>query len=180
MFENIKTWFWFRRKIEAHAFRYGLGYYLWVRFRLYYFRNGYRRIKRLLEWFPIIWHDEDWNPDGLYDIMRFKISRMRKLIRKNKTHICWGRRVMEMRICEVLLERCSKEPTEMSAIHRYPELCTCTEWKWEKTDSGQNCIVDLGICKYCSNAHKIDLKNQKDNLKMFCTYFEKHSQHWWD
>ena len=49
----------------------------------YYFRNGYRRIKRFIIWFPIIWKDEDWDSAYLLEIIRFKISRMRREIEKN-------------------------------------------------------------------------------------------------
>ena len=51
---------------------------------LHYFRSGYRRIKRLIAWFPIIWKDEDWQHEYLFKIMQFKISRLRKSINENK------------------------------------------------------------------------------------------------
>lgn len=40
-----------------------------------------KRIKRLLDWIPVIWNDYDWDYHSLYVIMRKKLSRMEDAIR---------------------------------------------------------------------------------------------------
>ena len=39
------------------------------------------KIKRLIDWFPVIWNDYDWDYHSLYVIMRKKLSRLEDGIR---------------------------------------------------------------------------------------------------
>lgn len=57
------------------------------------FRTGKRRIVRFIAWFPVLWKDEDWSEHYLYEIMRFKISRIRKELDKNKRHVGYEKNV---------------------------------------------------------------------------------------
>lgn len=52
-----------------------------------HFRSRYRRIHRLIAWIPVLWKDEDWDPAYLFEVLRFKISRMRREIERNKRHM---------------------------------------------------------------------------------------------
>lgn len=70
-----------------------------------FFRTSYRRIKRLIDWFPVIWRDEDWDSAYLFEIMRFKISCIRKEIEKNQRHVGCERDIHNMKIAEELLRR---------------------------------------------------------------------------
>ena len=36
-----------------------------------------RRLKRILSWLPVLWHDEDWDHAHLWHILRHKLSSMR-------------------------------------------------------------------------------------------------------
>lgn len=55
-----------------------------MEFPWHYFRNGQQRLKGLIAWLPVIWKDEDWDQVYLFEIMRFKICRMRQEIDKNQ------------------------------------------------------------------------------------------------
>jgi hypothetical protein len=46
-------------------------------------RRFFKNIKRLFEWFPIIWKDQDWDQAYIYDILIYKIRRNAKNIRDN-------------------------------------------------------------------------------------------------
>ncbi len=71
----------------------------------HYFRSGYRRIKRFIAWFPIIWQDEDWDYVYLFKIMQLKISRIRHEVEKNHHHLNWQKDVRDMKVAEELLSR---------------------------------------------------------------------------
>ncbi len=74
-------------------------------FPSYYFRNGYRRIKRFIAWFPVLWKDEDWDSAYLFEIMLFKISYMRQEMERDKRHVGYQRNVQDIKIAEELLKR---------------------------------------------------------------------------
>ena len=55
----------------------------WERFLLfwkfeyrYYPRNFVQGIKNLIKWGPIIWKDRDWDDSFLFEVIKFKISKM--------------------------------------------------------------------------------------------------------
>jgi hypothetical protein len=70
-----------------------------------YLKRSVRRTKRFFVWFPILWKDEDWDSAYLFEIMRFKISRIRKEVEKNKRHIGYEKDVRDMKVAEELLNR---------------------------------------------------------------------------
>src|SRR5277367_2665705 len=55
-------------------------------FNFHRLRAFLRFLKRLWDWAPILWHDNDWSPEALYEIMRYKISRIRKEIEGAMRH----------------------------------------------------------------------------------------------
>ena len=70
-----------------------------------YFSSGWRRIKRYIAWIPVLWKDENWDYAYLFEIMRFKISRMRKEIERNKRHVGYKEDLRQMKVAEELLRR---------------------------------------------------------------------------
>lgn len=163
----------------------------------HYFRSGYRRFKRFIAWFPILWKDEDWDSVYLLEIMRFKISRIRKEIEKNKHHVGYEKRVREMKIVEELLARnawsdfYSKLSEELENKEKLGK-CSCPEETWAfepynpdpiTGESWGSLYVDLS-CEFCKNARsrwfKRDDIKQKEDLDFLFLYLRKHYKRWWD
>ena len=67
------------------------------------------RVKNLWLWFPIIWRDEDWDVGRLYDIIRFKLSRMRISFEKERAVMDWSTTVNQLLVVEKALDRLVKD-----------------------------------------------------------------------
>jgi hypothetical protein len=64
-----------------------------------------RGIKNLIEWFPIIWEDRDYDSQYLMDIMKFKIQKMSKLQGSTNSHVSTQRNVEIMNTVVRLIDK---------------------------------------------------------------------------
>ena len=48
---------------------------------MYKIKRFFRKIKRVLEFLPLAWHDEDWDYDFLIELIKFKCEKMRTYFR---------------------------------------------------------------------------------------------------
>jgi len=157
---------------------------------LYLFKRAYRRIKRFIAWFPIIWDDEDWDYAYLYEIMRFKISRMRKEIDSNKRHIGYEKNVRYMKIAEELLHRMSFSDFYFDLEQKLEQQekkdrCSCPEPDFKVVDIGNNMLQRISLtCDFCNHNFKRwldrDRKKQKEDRKYLFELLDKRSNKWWD
>lgn len=122
-------------------------------FRIYYF------IKRVIAYLPLLWKDQDWDSVYLLDMMKFKLSRMRKLHERAISNRGWWgenspKAIKQMRTCEILLERMGEQ-----AYGRMAEL---------------HSRVDIvSYMQYCDYMYKQD-------AELFCKIFKKYHENWWD
>lgn len=49
----------------------------------------------IVRWFPIIWHDRDWDQEYLYIIVHKKLEHMEKFFRSEDTHIKGAKEVAD-------------------------------------------------------------------------------------
>lgn len=151
-----------------------------------YCRQGYRRLKRFIVWFPIIWKDEDWDCEPLLEIIRFKISRMR-LDMKDSYILHKPRYIKEMIIAEELLKRLSYDDFYHDLLESYKDkkCCICPEEKYSfvplKNGNHQMLFHD---CDYCKLRLKIWFKKNEAKKKSDREYLFKHLgrkyAHWWN
>lgn len=163
----------------------------------YYFLSGFRRIKRFIDWFPILWKDEDWDEVYLFEIMRFKTARMRKEIEKNQRHVGYEKNVRDMKVAEELLARASFssfywEQYQQRKNNDKQGKCTCSEetflFKPNTNDpkTGEPTSyqwVDVS-CDYCKSMKRFwfeykDLK-KKEDLNFLFKHLGKNVNRWWD
>jgi hypothetical protein len=148
----------------------------WIRKISWKIRKTGRFLKRLLGWIPVLWNDEDWEYNNIFEIMAYKISRVRKNIQKNNFVVDTPIIVKQMKIVEELLLRHTDKKfyyydnTERSHIKK--ESCDCetlnkNEWQRE-------------ICKYCISRYKIDQQKEEDDIHYAYEMLKKHSLTWWD
>lgn len=64
-----------------------------------------RFIKRFFLYLPIIWRDEDWDYDYLYQLIKFKLERMAIAQDNDDLHVDSKRRATQIRICLAYLDR---------------------------------------------------------------------------
>jgi len=163
---------------------------------LHYFRSGYRRIKRFIVWFPIIWKDEDWDPENLFEIMKFKISRMRKVIDKNKIVVGYEKLVRDMKVAEEILDRLSSGDFYYDQSKQFEKRykigkCICPEKTYSFEPDFLDCegkvlgsrMVDLS-CDYCKKMnpiwYKIEYAKQKADFDFLFEHLRKNVRKWWD
>jgi len=143
-----------------------------------------RRIQHLYTWFPIIWKDEDWDCVYLFEIMRFKISRMRKNIQKNKRHVGYAKVSQDMRIVELLLERHAFSDFYYENNKCNQEFCTCGDNKNFDTIERKDGLIEWinPFCEWCklSAKRRKRFKKEKDDFDLIWETIKKHSQKWWD
>jgi hypothetical protein len=72
---------------------------MWPLFKLIRF------IKRLFNYLPLIWKDEDWDYDYLYKILDFKLRRMQIELEHDTWHMDSKRRARQIAICLAYLDR---------------------------------------------------------------------------
>jgi hypothetical protein len=148
----------------------------------WWFRRQGRRIARICAWLPTLWNDEDWDEYYLLQIMRFKVSRMRKQIAANNRHVRCEKTVEQMRQFERLLEHQMHGHDEIAADQ---SLCQCTDMTFEDIGNGVSRLVSTGRCANCRYTWKLRTKRRRDIYQdntwlLLCEHFRKHAQKWWD
>ncbi len=162
-----------------------------------YFRSGYRRVKRIIAWIPVLWKDEDWDPAYLFEILRFKIFRMRQEIEKNKRHIGYEKTVRDMKIAESLLARMGfsdfywnlsqqLEGEEKRGDCHCPEEILGFEPEAFDSKTGEPTLhrmIDFS-CPYCQKArsrwHKRKNVKEKADFDYLFIHLHKKIHRWWD
>jgi len=64
--EHEKITFWKKQKL------------FWKFEYRYYWSNLKNGIRNLIAWFPVIWKDKDWDDSFLFEVVKFKITKMAK------------------------------------------------------------------------------------------------------
>lgn len=153
-------------------------------------RHFFRFLKRLCDWLPILWDDEDWDSNKLFRIMQFKISRIRKCIEKNQRHTCADRNVRDMRIAELYLDRFINDTFPIGNAY----FCTCPLEMMIQDSEGATtfhfcnaCREYLGTLESTRIRRKMKkgqrfygMRSENQAWENFCKHFMKHSRKWWD
>jgi hypothetical protein len=80
--------------------------YRWFKWDAKYIhKTVYKGIKNLIQWFPIIWKDRDWDNSFIYDLLEFKLRRQSKYTQKIDKFTSSQQSARNMRICADLISR---------------------------------------------------------------------------
>jgi hypothetical protein len=80
--------------------------YLWWKFEgRYYHKDLYRGIKNLIQWFPVIWKDRDWDSYYIFTILERKLTLQAKGISKRDIHVNAQRDAEIMMTCVRLMDK---------------------------------------------------------------------------
>jgi len=151
-----------------------------------------RKIKRLIDWFPVIWKDYDWDYHSLYVIMRKKLSRMEPAIRSGYS-VDSGKDANRIHYAVMLLDRliaCDYLERALLPVHREwgeigdmrTRVCEngLEEWlgnEWEKADTEEERL--LAEEAFRKAGRRSDEQELADKDKLF-EHISKYILGWWD
>jgi len=108
--------------------------YLFWRYDLKYYPSKFvRGVKNLIEWFPFIWKDRDYDSQYLMDLMKFKIQKMSKEQGSTNSHVSTKRNVEIMNTVVRLIDKVVEETYR----HEYYDYFDST-FKLVKVDRTDN------------------------------------------
>jgi len=173
---------------------------------MYKIKRFFKRIYNLYRWLPIIWKDQDWDTDFIWEIWKFKLKNQADYIGKKGHHINNERDAERIMTCVKLMEKIqsgyySNEP------HTYHRI----RWNWEEYEASTDEFFELKsetlsehfddyFEKYVriyrlvkkgdwygfdtnkreGAAFAIGHINHKRALKLLFKLLENHIQEWWD
>jgi hypothetical protein len=151
-----------------------------------------RRIKRVIDWFPVIWKDYDWDYHSFYVIMRKKLSRMEPAIRdgyalnseKTADDICFAIMLLDRLIACDYLENAliphKRKWGELGEMITKETDDGMLEWlgnHWEKADTEEKRL--LAEEEFRLAGRHSDWIEERDKNLLF-EYISKHINRWWD
>lgn len=156
---------------------------------IYDIRHG---IKNLIDWFPVIWQDRDWDHWFLYKIMHKKLERMEYLQRTYGHHVDNIKTADQIKVCKLLLARLIEDDYLMNATKYHEEKWGELELVTEEipgtdlfsvktktgiplTEKEKEIEQKLRLDKY---KHGDKMKEQ--DLDLLFKIMRKHIQGWWD
>ncbi len=146
----------------------------------------FRKIKHFWQWAPIIWNDEDWDSGYLYEIMRFKIAKLRVDMEKDHKYQNTDKYIRNMKIAEELLRRQSNSDFyfDNEQAFKVHGLCTCGEVTFETEPSECGLLFKWKnpFCSWCRNKHILKLSSVKENEDFAYLWhlMNKDSRRWWN
>jgi hypothetical protein len=151
-----------------------------------------RKIKRLIDWLPVIWNDYDWDYHALYVIMRKKLSRMEPAIRDGCA-ITSESTADDIHFAVMLLDRLiacdyltnaliphKREWGELGEMILGEEENGLVEWlgsNWEFADTEEKRLQAEEQFRIAGK--NSDWSEERDKEMLF-DYLAKNIRNWWD
>jgi len=146
-----------------------------------------KNIIRIIQWIPILWEDRDWDYTHLYQILQYKISRMRPEMTNHENSELEQK---HMRICENLLQRLMDDKYDdfyMDKLeNKYGDYITIPEKKGDakifslsrnkiKSDSDKK-----EYSKDCKKYFKLANKVKENDKDLLFKIMKKRIEGWWN
>lgn len=143
-------------------------------------RRFFRACSRLIAYAPVIWRNEEWDYNYLFELLAFKLGRMEHEHRNDSHHLHADRYARQLQICRTLLTRLQND-NYLKHRHAYLEA------RYGEHVFNEGGITRSGVTpenKAAYNAEmtrmmKYETLMQKQDLEMFCRIFKKYVFHWW-
>ena len=134
----------------------------------YGLRKFGRFIKRLWRWVPVLWKQEDWDYDFLYEIMRIKMEELLKCLKEDNIHVGADRRARQLSICLEYFKR-------MRTPEDYIDIPS-EDVSFKDTSDG---FVEMKTTPYFNRQCKKCREFEKFNYDMFWKRFVQWHTEWW-
>lgn len=135
----------------------------------YGLRKFGRFIIRLFKWLPVLWKQEDWDYEYMYDLMQIKMEALLECVRKDDIHLNADRTARQISICLEYFKR-MRNPEEY--VYIPTEQVT-----FVKSDSDN--LTQMKTTKYFSRQCKKCNSFEKFNYDMFWKRFVQWHRKWW-
>ena len=134
---------------------------------VYGLRKFGRFIIRLFKWIPILWKQEDWDYEYIYDLMEVKMKEIQNCLRKDTLHVGNNRHIREINICLAYMDR-------FRNWDKYVELPEDASWGERGLKFSNNTTK-----KYRKSLVKKMISFETDNFNMFWKRFIQWHKNWW-
>jgi len=150
-------------------------------------------IKRLIEWFPIIWNDRHWDYFYIFIVLRHKLHLTEQLIRHHGHHVKHIEDADKIKRCVMILDRLIKDEYHENAFRNHDKKWGEPEFEFTDSTDYSDCYalhikhenVNTREDKHLERKEFRRLMNKPEELKkqdidMLFDYMKKHIQTWWD
>ena len=147
---------------------------------LYGLTRPFRKVKRLIDWIPVLWKTEDWDYAYALEIWVYSLRRLRHCletgISKNRSQD-----VKNIRTCEILLKRIADDNYLEHEWNKFFE-------KYPITWDNKGLVIDKTKVVIHSQKQSGELEKlaeqeeylMKQDMEHFCNIFKKHVRSFWD
>ena len=142
---------------------------LYNRFSIFLRKIG-RFILRLIRWIPLLYKQEEWDYEYIYDILELKMKELQKSISKDTWHTehCVKRELLQIKVCLSRLDR-------FRNWDKYIDVPD-EEMKFVPTEDGYN---KLEMSEEYNNAIRQGIEFEKKNYNKFWNDFVLWHNNWW-
>jgi hypothetical protein len=156
----------------------------------YPFRRKYQQIKRIIDFFPIIWNGFDF--DYSYSVQLFKksLERQAKFLESGNSYSSRSKQdALRIRTAIRLMDKVYNEEYEMEWMDKVKEQYGSDILDWEFEDTGRGDGTSYLKYKYEDWNRTSEVKKQlakesrekqKRAHKLLWDFIEHNIQHWWD
>jgi len=150
-------------------------------------------IENLINWFPVIWQDRNWDYYFIYIILQKKLKLMEHQIRHFGHHTRAKEDANNIRICVNLLDRLIKDEYYENVLKRHDEKWGDPDFRFEECEDNPN-LYTLHIdrenvkseedkekeIKEFRKLYEYETKLREQDLDMLFSYMRKYIQSWWN
>ena len=176
----------------------------WWRWEAKYFpRNVKHGLRNLIQWFPIIWKDRDWDQTYIWDILEHKLKNQSHHIKHYGHHTDKDHDSRNMLICANLIKKIKEDyydmeyidynscdfnfiPNDDSSLY---EMVSSTNWEkfddfFKKYPRIYKKLTINGEPKTTEDKKRVAMKiahtNHKRAIRLLFKIMEEHIERWWD
>lgn len=156
-------------------------------------RTTLKKIIKTISWFPVIWHDTDWDYSSIFYLLDFKLDKMEKAFRSQQSVSVYAPiAAKQMKYARFLIDRIMKDDYCKKEYETH-------EQKWGKLihntipiEGSTNVKVDFYRTKARATGQEktekaeswqiieLNEKRREEDLDRLFRHIRKYIQRWWD
>lgn len=137
----------------------------------YKIRTFIRNCKRIIDYWPVIWENYDWDQNYFLYLVRFKITRMEKLFKGDKCDkFTVPRAVRALTEIRILLTRLENDEYDVDAY---------SKWKKEFPECGGKHATEESSLRFRELNEFAEYRRRQD-IERIGLLLRKYLGHWWN
>ena len=105
---------------------------------MYKINRFFKRIYNLYRWLPIIWKDQDWDTDYIWEVWKFKLKNQADYIGMKGHHVDNERDAERIMTCVKLMEK-----IQSGYYLHEPHAYHITKWNWDDYEKSTDEFFEL-------------------------------------